>query len=224
MDALNLPGSLTWECVLNDTDVPCKPRVLFETSAPLHSQRHLLEPDSLEGRSLQLWRDTAFPQHLLQAPSFSSFSSFSLHFNSVASQRFLFQTAERCISLTPLHTWFNFQLAWDAREIIWFFWLVGILDVLSFPPVPPAPAKLFRVGCQADTQVFSHPLPSLVLFYTICSQLKGLSCQKESLGNHSAPTSAASREVGSGLCGCRGSLSGGGFKTVGFLLKLWCSS
>lgn len=149
---------------------------------------------------------------------FSPFSSFSLHFNSVASQRFLFQAAEHCISLTPLHTWFNFQLAWDAREIIWLLRLVGVLDVPSFPPVPPAPAKLFRVGCQADTRVCTHPLPSLVLFYAICSELEVWAARRNHL-EISAPASAASCEVGSGLSGARGSLSGGGFKNCWVLVK-----
>lgn len=107
--------SPSWEPVLDGTAVPCQPRVLSEMSAP---HNHLLQPGSLEGRTLQLWRERCLPSAFPEPLHFSSFSPFPPHFSGMASQRFLFQAAEHCISLAPLHTWFNFQLAWDAREII----------------------------------------------------------------------------------------------------------
>lgn len=61
--------SPAWESVLNDTDVPCEPRMLCEMKAPLHSQNHLLELASLEGRIFQLWRECCLPS----APSPSPF-------------------------------------------------------------------------------------------------------------------------------------------------------
>lgn len=176
MDALE---STTWECVLDDPASPerfgnVSTSPLSETS-PGARLPWGQELPAVEG-TLSSLSTFSEPLHL------SSFSSFSLHFNGVASQRFLFQAAERCISLTPLHTWFNFQLAWDARAIIRFLRLLGVLDVPSFSPVPPQPLqKLFRVGCQADMQVFSHPLPSLVLFYTICSELKVWAARRDHL-------------------------------------------
>lgn len=152
--------------------------------------------------------------------NFASFSSFSPHFNGMVSQRFLLSTAEHCISLTPLHTWFNFQLASDASKIIWLLWLLGVLDLPSFPPVPPIPCKAFPCGLIGRHSGF-HPPPFLFVnaFYTICSELKVWAARRNNW-QISVPTSAALRRVGSGLSGCRGGLSVGGFKNAGFSLNL----